>query len=370
MPNTIEQGARPTSGPRWRRALGLARSLTTPLRPDDYLALLDARWSDRELVGTVSRVIDETPSARTIVVEPSAPWPGHRPGQYLRLGVELNGVRHWRAYSITSDPGHPAGQVSITVQRVEGGLVSPYLTEQCQPGDRLFLGDVDGNFCLPDGPAPGSMLMITAGCGITPVMSMLRELERRDALLDIVHVHVSQKASGFIFAGMLRALSDADNGYHLIERHSAEQGRLHHGELDTLVPDWRTRTTYLSGPSLMMAEFEQYWADQGDSALLNTEQFQPYIGLGHDGGSEGGHIGFRVSGLEAEAESGVSILVAGERVGAQLPHGCRMGICHSCIGRLQSGQVRDLRTGEVHGEAGQAVRTCVNAPVGNIEIEL
>ncbi len=79
---------------------------------------------------------------------------------------------------------------------------------------------------------------------------------------------------------------------------------------------------------------------------------------------------FGVSRLSAEAPPGTSILVAGERAGATLPSGCRMGICHSCIGRLRSGQVQDLRTGQVHGEPGQPVRTCVNGPCGDVEIEL
>ena len=73
---------------------------------------------------------------------------------------------------------------------------------------------------------------------------------------------------------------------------------------------------------------------------------------------------------KAECEPGVSILVGGERAGATLPFGCRMGICHTCVGKLCSGQVRDLRTGKVSGNAGEMIRTCVNAPEGLVEIAL
>jgi len=62
--------------------------------------------------------------------------------------------------------------------------------------------------------------------------------------------------------------------------------------------------------------------------------------------------------------------VAGEQAGALLPHGCRMGICNSCIGRLRSGAVRDLRTGAVHHADGQMIRTCVSVAAGPIEIDL
>jgi ferredoxin len=76
------------------------------------------------------------------------------------------------------------------------------------------------------------------------------------------------------------------------------------------------------------------------------------------------------SDIEAESDGGTPILVAGEEAGAALPFGCRMGICHTCVGRLCSGKVRDLRTGEVSGSQGEMVRTCVNAPEGAVEIEL
>ena len=84
----------------------------------------------------------------------------------------------------------------------------------------------------------------------------------------------------------------------------------------------------------------------------------------------GGSIDFCASGIRAHSDGEQPILVAGERAGATLPHGCRMGICHSCVGRLRSGQVRDLRTGRVHGQPGELVQTCVNAPEGAVEIEL
>ena len=99
------------------------------------------------------------------------------------------------------------------------------------------------------------------------------------------------------------------------------------------------------------------------------ERFQPVIG-GDPGDGEGGTVSFHKSGVEAECDGGVPILVAGEKAGAVLPFGCRMGICHTCVGRLCSGRVRDLRTGDVHGSEGEMIRTCVNAPEGPIEIAL
>ena len=112
-----------------------------------------------------------------------------------------------------------------------------------------------------------------------------------------------------------------------------------------------------------------HWETEGDPALLEMERFQPIIG-GVSAGGEGGTIRFDRSGVETSCDGATPILVAGEEAGASLPFGCRMGICHTCVGELRNGRIRDLRTGEVHGVEGEMVRTCVNAPEGPIEIAL
>jgi ferredoxin len=111
------------------------------------------------------------------------------------------------------------------------------------------------------------------------------------------------------------------------------------------------------------------WKAEGVSGRLRMERFQPVIGADVEAG-EGGTIRFLRSAKDVECDGSTPILVAGEKAGIELPFGCRMGICHTCTGRLCSGELRDLRTGEVHGTQGQMVRTCVNAPQGPVEIAL
>jgi ferredoxin-NADP reductase len=364
----VERAAEPQVHPLRRRVLGAARALTTPLPADDYIALLNPNWSTRELTGTLVRTQAESPDAATLVIQPTFPWPGHRPGQYLRLGVELDGIRHWRAYTITSDPEHPEGLVSVTVKRTEGGKLSPFFVDGLEPGGRVFLGEVEGCFQLPD-PVPEKLLMISAGSGITPIWSLLRELERRDHGGDVFHLHGARTPEDMIFGDALRAMAERRAGYTLHEHHSAEQGRVKAADLDELVPDWRDRATFLSGPRDMIDALEEHWGLEGTPERLLTERFQPVIGEGTEDVG-GGSVRFRVTDCAAECEPGVSILVGGERAGAELPFGCRMGICHTCVGRLRAGRVRDLRTGEIEGEEGEMVRTCVTAPEGNVEIDL
>src|SRR6266542_3430570 len=158
-----ERGATPQVPELQRKALRAARFLFTPLLPDDYLELINPLWSTRELRGRIERIERETADAVTVLIRPGYEWMGHKPGQYIRIGVVVDGVFHWRAYSLTSDPGRPDGFIGITPKLV----------------DVVRLGGVEGSFVLPD-PLPERALFVSAGSGITPIVSMLRDLDRRE----------------------------------------------------------------------------------------------------------------------------------------------------------------------------------------------
>src|SRR4029077_16500873 len=155
-------GAKPNVPRLQRTALRAVRALSTPLLPDDYLELINPLWSTRELRGRIERIDHVTDNAATLLIKPGYRWDGHRAGQYVRIGVDIRGVRHWRAYSLTSEPDRPDGCISITPKLVEGGAVSPYLVRHGRPGAILALGGVEGEFVLPD-PPPPKILLISAG---------------------------------------------------------------------------------------------------------------------------------------------------------------------------------------------------------------
>jgi ferredoxin-NADP reductase len=349
--------------------LGLIRSFTSPLLPDDYLELVNPLWSTRELRGRIERVERETPDAASVLIKPGWEWPGHRPGQYLRLGIEVDGVHHWRAYSLTSDPGRSDGCIAITPKLVRGGKVSPFLCGRVRPGTIVRLGGVEGTFVLPD-PPPKRLLFISAGSGVTPIMSMLRSLAGTGGLEDVIHVHSARSAAAAIFGSELRELDARHPGYRLHERITGEQRRVTPDQLDSLCPDWRERETFLCGPGGLLEAMSERWQLDGEPARLHVEHFQPDAHVGDGVRGTGGEIRFCSSDIRASSDGEQPILVAGELAGATLPYGCRMGICHTCVGRLRAGQVRDLRTGRVHGQPGEMLRTCINAPEGAVEIDL
>jgi len=363
-----ERGARPNVPTLQRRVLRAVGAFTSPLLPDDYLELINPLWSTRELRGEIESIDSETPDAATVVIRPGYEWMGHEPGQYLRIGIDIDGRRHWRAYSLTSDPDRPDDRISITIKNVDEGVVSPHLVRRRRPGSLVALGGVEGTFLLPD-PLPEKLLFVSAGSGITPIMSMLRSLAHDDSLDDAVLLHSARAAEEVIFGRRLRALSERHPGFRLHEQLTAEMGRMAPSDLDELCPDWREREVFLSGPAGLLDAMTEHFEREGRTEHLRMERFQPVIGGDVEEG-EGGVIRFRASDSEAESDGSIPILVAGENAGVVLPYGCREGICHTCVGKLCSGRVRDLRTGDVYGQDGEMIRTCVSAPEGPVEIEL
>jgi ferredoxin len=189
-------------------------------------------------------------------------------------------------------------------------------------------------------------------------------------LEDAALLHSARHADEVIFGDELRALAKRHERFALHEQHTGEKGRMGPADLEKLCPDWRERETFISGPNEMLDDFSEHYEQAGVTERLHMERFQPKLGLGDGDEGEGGTIKFLKSRCEAESDGSQPILVAGEEAGLDLPYGCREGICHTCVGELRSGRIRDLRNGKVSGEEGEVIRTCINAPEGPIEIEL
>jgi ferredoxin-NADP reductase len=352
---TARTAGRATVG---QRIAAVARQLTTPLLPEDYLGLVNPLLSTEELRGRVEAVRHEAPAVATLVIRPGRMWRGHRPGQWVKVGVDIDGVRHWRTFSLSSPP-RPDGRITITVKAAPDGFVSAHLVREVRPGTIVRLAPAEGDFVLPS-PVPAKLLFVTAGSGITPVMAMLRHLRGAS---DVVLVHSDRTAGDVIFGAELRRM----DGVRLHERHTAADGRFRPSELPGICPDWAEREAWACGPGAMLDDLAEHWRAAEAGERLRVERFQTVLA---GGAGAGGRVTFSKSGIEVDADGATPLLVAGEEAGALLPSGCRMGICYSCVGRLCSGKVRDLRTGEVHGDEGEIVQTCVSAAAGPVEIEL
>src|SRR3712207_942529 len=286
-----ERGAPPKVPALQARVLKAVRAFTTPLLPDNYLELINPLWSTRELRGKIVSIDAETEDAATVTIQPGWEWEGHKPGQYLRIGVEIDGVKHWRAYSLTSDPDREDGFISITVKNVDEGTVSPYLVRKGRPGSIVSLGGVEGDFVLPEDELPEKLLFISAGSGITPIMSMLRALDHHDEVKDVVLIHSAKTEDDVIFGDQLRELADKHENFHLHLQLTKENGRFDPAEhFDDICPDWQERETFLSGPEGMLDAVEEHFDKHDCCDQLHMERFQPKLGTGETG--EGGTIKF------------------------------------------------------------------------------
>ena len=366
---------------RWlTRVSRVAEAATTPLVPADFLDLFAPLRPGAELRGRVETVHPETADAATLVIRPGADWAGHVPGQYVRIGVDVDGVRCWRAYSLTHGP-RADGRISITVKAVPDGKVSPYLVRRTKPGTLLHLEQADGEFVLPAASRAETtkLLFITAGSGITPVIGMLRNLfpstdsgvlrPARSASYDIVVLHVAPTEPDTIFLRDLRSMAEVD-AIRLVARYDDEHGVLDLDDLDALVPDLADRTTFACGLGGLLDAVTAHHEARG--LPLCTEQFRVSTLVA----GEGGTVTFDRSGVDVDCDGGRPILEQAEDAGVLLPSGCRMGICYQCVLPMREGVVRDLRTGElttaVPGETGTGgvrIQTCINAAAGPCHLD-
>jgi ferredoxin-NADP reductase len=184
-------------------------------------------------VGTVEEVVDETPLVRTIVLD-VPDWPGHRAGQHVdvRLTAE-DGYRAEREYSIASAPGEP---VAITVERLEDGEVSPYLTEELRPGDGLELRGPVGGYFVWDTENGGPLLLVAGGSGVVPLRAMMRHRQRTGSDVPVRLLYSSRTLDDVIYRDELESLSDGIEVVHTLTREQP--------------PDWRGYARRIDAPLL------------------------------------------------------------------------------------------------------------------------
>lgn len=349
------------------RVLKFAERVTTPLVPNDYLDVIDPLRSGADLRGRIVAIHPETRDAATVVIRPGRGWRPHVPGQYVRIGVDVDGVRQWRAYSLTSKTQRRDGCIAVTVKAIPDGVVSNHLVRRATVGTVLQLDQAAGEFTLGN-QVPTKILFLTAGSGITPVMGMLRNMASLGAAADIVVVHSAPSADDVIFGWELRMLA-REGRIRLVERHTDTDGMLDVARLADLVPDFAGRETWACGPAGLLDAIEQRWDAEGITDRLHIERFRPVIITA----GEGGTVTFAKSGSVVEADGSQTLLDTGESAGVLMPSGCRMGVCFGCVVPLRQGAVRDLRNGEVTtanpGDNVQ-IQTCVSAAAGACELDL
>lgn len=354
--------------------------LVGPHGIDRYLELVNPALTIHDARAEVLQVRSQTRRSVTLTLRPNRAWGGFRAGQFVRVGVEIDGIRRTRTYSPASS--EHARNLELTVTAHPDGVVSNHLRAELEPGAIIHLGPATGEFVLTR-PRPESLTLISGGSGITPVLSMLRTLDAEGHRGSVVLLHYAPAPETVPHRAELDAIAERHSNFRIALCYpgpgSSEllgggrwscpvSGRFGHDQLDRIAPWFATAQTYVCGPaSLMDAVRTVYQAEQLEDRL-HTEEFTfTAIAAGPD--EIGGTTTFTGSGVSAE-NTGISLLEQAESAGLTPEYGCRMGICLSCTAIKRSGCTRDLRTGELAADPGQPIQLCVNAAVGDVDIDI
>ncbi len=338
------------------------------------LRRLDATLSLRSIRARVVEVIDETHDVKTYVLRPNARFKSFQAGSFVNVYLRIDGKPVQRSYSISSSPSRD-GLFSITVKRVEGGLVSNWLADHVRPGFVLRISAPSGQFVLPQ-ERPAELLMLSAGSGITPVMSMLRQLMTEDDR-PITFVHFARSPRDLIFHQELTRIASYAPHVKLVfcveqgdDSWQGPVGRFTAELLSEVAPHYRELDTFMCGPSGFMKAVTKTLQETGaELSRLRYENF----GVEFDASAFIGHgqlVRFKKSGGESLSSQPRTILDEAERLGINVEWGCRAGNCGTCRCKKMSGVVTDITTGSESGAGEEFILPCVSIPRGAVEVEL
>lgn len=350
-------------------------SLTcTPRSIDDYLELFDAAWSVREVRARIVRIDEEAGGAISVWLSPNENWRSFRPGQYVRLGVHIRGVRHARCFSLSSAPRDRS--LRLTMKMLPDGRVCAWAARQAEVGDVVELSQALGDFVLPD-PLPQKLLFISGGSGITPIMSMLQHLFDSGYAGEVTCLHYARHE--IIFGAELAELARLHERFRYVPHltqlangaGTATAEHFSRAQLEAHVPSWADCETYVCGPASLEAAVSELYRARGFAERLHVERFvaarpQP-ISTGEPLSCR---LVFEKSGRVAAGHGGASLLEQAERAGLRPNHGCRMGICHTCKCRKVSGVVRNELTGALSSEPDEEIQLCVSTPRSDVTLDL
>ncbi|MCW4352121.1 ferredoxin reductase [Hoyosella sp. YIM 151337] len=354
--------------------VSLVEKLATPHALDRYLELVNPMLTVRDLRARVTRVERYTKDTVTLELQPTRQWQGFEAGQFVQVGVVVDGVRHTRCFSPANSQHSADGRIELTIKAHPDGFVSRYLRDEAQPGLVVDLSQAAGVFHLP-AQRPERILLLSGGSGITPVLSMLRTLVDEGYTGDITFLHYCDTVADVPHAELLRDIAAKHSNVTLLVASTVPggggdlEGFFSAEHVNTAAPWFGEAQTYLCGPPPMMNAIREFYSDLGLSERLHTEEFQTAPATVDDTEDATGTIRFTGSSVERE-NTGSSLLEEAEDAGLSPEYGCRMGICFTCTAVKKSGCTKSLLTGEINDLPDEPIQLCVSRAVGDVDIDI
>ena len=317
------------------------------------------------------------PEIKTVVLAPrQASMIKFEAGQYVTIEFDVNGASVDRCYTISSPPTRPSN-IAITVKQTGDGTVSRWLHNGgLVPGSVVRVGEPQGEFTLAAHPSP-AYLLLTAGSGITPALSMLRTLYDLGDTCDVVLVHSQRRLADVPYRAELDWMARHVPGLRIHYLCSDESGRLTPGALAALVPDAAAREVLACGPSSYRAVAREASAEIGCAAerfheeSFSFEESRPLIpSTAASGAAAGFRVEFRNHGVTLECSPETTLLDAAAAAGLTLPSSCAQGLCGTCKSTLISGEVDMRHNGGIRPReiAAGKVLLCCSRPKSDLVV--
>lgn len=297
--------------------------------------------------------------------------PDYKAGQHLPIELNLDGQVVKRLYTLSSSPSRP-GRLAISVKRIDGGSVSNWLFEHFQVGDTLIADKPNGSFHMANADHE-PLLLLSAGSGVTPMMSMLRDLSDRDAVNNVVFFHQCSTVDDIPFAEELKSLEAKHENFtvmlSLTQSNDDWQGLKGRFSLSHLkqIPDLTARQVFVCGPDGFMQKAKNLMLKKG---LAEDHYHQEAFGVATATEDSVKAVQISIDGNVFEGDNQKTLLEQAEDAGLSITHTCRAGFCGACKVTVESGLVHqpDVPAIQESEIAEGKVLACCSVPRTDVEI--
>lgn len=346
-----------------------------------------AFWTDAEELECAS-FLQEAPNVVTFTFQsPSGALFSFEPGQFVTLALPTEQGLLYRTYTISSSPSRPTS-LTVTVKAQPNSIGTRWMFDNLRPGMRIKVRGPGGSFSLLQHPAP-KYLFISAGSGITPMMSMTTMLYDSGRTHDIVFVNCARTPSEIIFRDALEHMATRSTGLDLkwiVEKTdpyrpwTGYRGFFNQLMLGLMAPDYLEREVFCCGPEPFMQavrealiglgfDMDRYHQESFGAPLSEVTATPDMVVPQEDATAE---VNFSMSGKIAHCAQTDTILAAARSAGIAIPTGCGMGICGTCQVQKLSGEVSMVHNGGITDEDIEDgyILACCSKPIGAVEIDL
>ncbi|MCX2759707.1 hybrid-cluster NAD(P)-dependent oxidoreductase [Vibrio sp. Sgm 22] len=297
--------------------------------------------------------------------------PSYQPGQHLPIEMVINGEKVSRRYTLSSSPSR-AGRLAISVKRVDDGQISNWLNDHFQVGDTLVAQNPDGAFYLEDNPTH-PLLLLSAGSGITPMLSMLRYLADHGQIDDVVFYHQCSSEEDIPYQAEIDKIASEHAGLRVIYSLSQPtkewdglSGRLSVSHV-AKINELHKRQAFVCGPDGFMDNAKKLLIQMG----LNPQHYhQEAFGVAQSTEEAVKQLQLSVNGYLFEGNNQSTLLEQAELAGVSIASSCRAGFCGACKVTLESGQVHqpDVPALQEHERNMGQILACCSVPQTDIEV--